>query len=162
MPGLARPFAAFLFAAVVGFVAAGGTLHAQSPTVVMFYGDPLKDPIRLTDSDAAAFDNLLKPNTIAPTDLSKRPYRSVAIFWASRSNPAGNGTPVEKLTPQMAWQHGRLYLPAAGKPAVLVTTLLQKGMQPVPIPSNDQAFGFGGPVSEAALTILKQKGVVPR
>jgi len=160
MPRMTR--AVSIVAALVVFVAAARPLHAQTPTVVMFYGDPLTEPIRLTEADAAAFDNLLKPATIAPADLANRPYRSVAVFWASRSNPANNGTPVEKLTPQMAWQHGRLYLPAAGKPAVLLTTMFTKGAQPVPVPSNEKAFVWGGPVSDAALAILRQKGVVPR
>jgi hypothetical protein len=35
-----------IVAALVVFVAAGRPLHAQTPTVVMFYGDPLKEPIR--------------------------------------------------------------------------------------------------------------------
>jgi hypothetical protein len=134
----------------------------QTPTVVMFYGDALKQPISLTDADAALFTNLLAETPITQADVANRPYRDVAIFWASRSNPANNGTPVEKLTPAMAWQHGRLYLPSAGKPAVILTTRLTKFSQPVPVPSNAAAFALGGPVSDAALAVLKAKGVVPK
>jgi hypothetical protein len=162
MPRITRALAVSIAAAFVVFVAAEITLSAQSPTVVMFYGDPLKEPISLTDADAAAFGNLLTPTSITPVDLGNRPYRSVAIFWASRTNPANNGTPVAKLRPEMAWQHGRLYLPAAGKPAVLLTTMMTKGAQPVPIPSGETKFVWGGPVSDAALAILKQRGIVPR
>jgi hypothetical protein len=148
--------------ALVVFAAAGHTLYAQTPTVVMFYGDPLKEPIYLTDADAALFGGLLAPASIKATDLGNRPYRAVAIFWASRSNPANNGTPVAQLKPEMAWQHGRLYLPTAGQPAVLLTTMLTKVAQGVPIPSNAAAFVWGGPVSDAALAVLKQKGILPR
>jgi len=137
-------------------------LFAQTPTVLMFHGDPLKQPILLTDADAALFRNLLTEATIKVEDMANRPYRQVAIFWASRSNPANNGTPVEKLTPQMAWMHGRLYLPAAGKPAVLLATRMTKQPQAMPVPADNALFVFGGPVSDAALAVLKQKGVLPR
>jgi len=162
MPKVTRALAVSIAVAFTVVVAAGTTLYAQSPTVVMFYGDPLKEPISLTEADAAAFGNLLTPTTITAVDMGNRPYRSVAIFWASRSNPANNGTPVAKLRPEMAWQHGRLYLPAAGKPAVLLTTPMTKAAQAVPIPSNDAKFVWGGQVSDAALAILKQRGIVPR
>ena len=157
-----RALAGSLAATLLMAGLASPTLLAQSPTVLLFYGDPLKQPISLTEADAAAFTNLLTKATITPAELGDRPYRQVAIFWASRTNPANNGTPVAKLTPEMAWQHGRLYLPVAGKPAVLLTTAFTKGAQPVPIPSDVAAFVWGGTVSDAALAILKEKGVLPR
>jgi hypothetical protein len=157
-----RALAVSIAVTLVVLAMASRTLSAQSPTVVMFYGEPLKAPIYLTDADAAAFGNLLSKATVTSQDVANRPYRSVAIFWASRSNPANNGTPVNKLTPEMAWQHGRLYLPAAGRPALLLTTMMTKVAQSVPIPSNDAAFVWGGPVSDAVLAVLKEKGVIPR
>jgi hypothetical protein len=63
----------------------------------------------------------------------------------------------------MAWQHGRLYPPQNGKPAVLLVTALTKGGgQPVPVPSNAAAFVWGGPVSDAALAVLKARAIIPR
>lgn len=156
-----RALVGLMAATLVIIGLASQTLFAQSPTVLMFHGDPLKQPIVLTESDAAAFGNLLNRATVTPADFADRPYRQVAIFWGSRSDPANNGTPPAKLTPQMAWQHGRLYLPVAGKPAVLLTTAMTKGAQPVPIPSNTAAFVWGGPISDAALAILKAKGILP-
>jgi hypothetical protein len=162
MSRASRALAGSIAATLVAIVLSGHTLFAQSPTVLLFYGEPLKQQITLTDADAAAFTNLWTESSIKVEDLGNRPYRQVAIFWNSRSNPANNGTPVEKLTPAMAWQHGRLYLPTANKPAVLLTTRLTKAAQPVPVPSNASAFVLGGTISDAALAVLKQKGVVPR
>jgi len=163
MSRASRALAGSIVATLVAILLSGHMLFAQSsPTVLLFYGEPLKQQIALTDSDAAAFTNLWTESSIKVEDMGDRPYRQVAIFWASRSNPANNGTPVEQLTPAMAWQHGRLYLPTAGKPAVLLATRLTKFAQAAPIPSNASAFVLGGTVSDAALAVLKQKGVVPR
>ena len=162
MPKPIRRFAALVaFALAVAF---SGSLAAQmggqSPTVLMFYGGDLKTPVFLTDADAAAFRNLLADTSITVKEMGDRPFVSVALFWASRSNPAGNGTAVKDLKPGMAWQHGRLYLPAPGKPAVLLTTRLTKGAQPVPVPSLASAYVTGGPVSDGALAALKKMAVI--
>ena len=129
---------------------------------MMFYGGDWKEPIVLTDADAGTFKNLLTESPIKVTDMGDRPYRMVALFWGSRSDPARNGKPIAELKPEMAWQHGRLYPPQNGKPAVLLVTQLQKGGQPVPIPANGAAFTWGGPVSDAALGVLKQRAIIPR
>ena len=151
-----------LATAVALVLVAGVTAHArgQSPTVLMFYGGDLKTPIFLTDNDAAAFRNVLSDTAVTVKEMGDRPFVSVALFWASRLDPAGNGTPVKDLKPAMAWQHGRLYPAAAGKPAVLLTTRLSKGAQPVPVPSMGSAYVTGGPVSDTALAALKKAGVI--
>ena len=140
---------------------AAGSLAAQaSPTVLMFYGGDLKAPVFLQDADAAQFRNLLTDTKITVQEMGDRPYVSVALFWASRFDPASNGTAVKDLKPAMAWQHGRLYLPAPGKPAVLLTTRFGKATAPVPVPSMGSAFVTGGPVSDTALAALKKAGVI--
>ena len=149
--------AAMALVLVTGVTARAG---GQSPTVLMFYGGDLKAPIFLQDADAAAFRNVLSDTAITVKEMGDRPFVSVALFWASRLDPAGNGTPVKDLKPAMAWQHGRLYIPAAGKPAVLLTTRLSKGAQPVPIPSMGSAYVTGGQVSDTALAALKKAGVI--
>ena len=149
-------------AALLVFVLAGAALHAQQATVIMFYGGDWKDKILLTDADAASFKNLLTETPISIKEMGDRPYRTVAVFWGSRSDPARNGKSIAELTPDMAWQHGRLYPPQTGKPAVLLVTRLTKFSQPVPLPSNDSAFVWGGPVSDASLAVLKQRAIIPR
>jgi hypothetical protein len=151
-------------AALLMFVLTGAALHAQQATVMMFYGGDWKEPIFLTDADAATFRNLLTATPISVKEMGDRPYRTVALFWGSRSDPATNGKrTLAELKPEMAWQHGRLYPPQNGKPAVLLVTALTKGGgQPVPVPSNGAAFVWGGPVSDAALAVLKARAIIPR
>ena len=137
-------------------------LYAQQPTVMMFYGGNWKEPIVLTDADARAFGNLLSETPITTKEMGDRPYRTVAIFWGSRVDPARNGKPIAELKPEMALQHGRLYPPQNGKPAVILVTRMTKQAQGVPAPGNGEAFAWGGPVSDAALAVLKQRGIIPR
>jgi hypothetical protein len=165
MPKAVRSGAATMMAAlvifIIFFVGAGQSLHAQSPTVVMFYGASLKAPVFLTDADAATFRNLLGPSSVTVKEMGDRSFTSVAVFWASRLNPAGNGTPIPNLKPEMAWQHGRLYPAADGKSAVLLVTPITKGApQAVPPPSNAAVFVWGGPVSDTGLAALKRVGIL--
>lgn len=157
-----RILAGSVTVALVVFVLNSSTLRAQAATVMMFYGGSLKAPVYVTDADTAPFTNLLQPASITVKELGDRPYLQVALFWASRTDPANNGThALAALTPEMAWQHGRFYPPAAGKPAVLLVTMLTKRAQAVPIPSNGTAFIWGGPVSPAGLAVLQRLRIVP-
>jgi hypothetical protein len=161
MPKAVRRRAATMMAALAMFVLAGQSLHAQSPTVLMFYGSSLKAPVFLTDADAASFRNLLGPASMTVKDMGDRPFTQVALFWASRLNPANNGTAIKDLKPEMAWQHGRLYPASDGKSAVLLVTPITKGTpQAVPPPSNGGVFVWGGPVSDAGLAALRQVGIL--
>jgi len=165
MPKAMRRRAATMMAAlvmlVIMFVGAVQSLQAQSPTVLMFYGANLKAPVFLTDADAASFRNLLGPASVTVKDMGDRPFTTVALFWASRLNPANNGTPIPNLKPEMAWQHGRLYSASDGKSAVLLVTPITKGTpQAVPPPSNSSVFVWGGPVSDTGLAALKRAGIL--
>lgn len=157
-----RSLAGSMMAALLVIVLNSQTAQAQRATVMMFYGPPLQAPVFVTDADTAPFTNLLQPASMTVKELGDREYVQVALFWASRSDPANNGThALSALTPAMAWQHGRFYPPAAGKPAVLLVTMMTKGAQPVPIPSNGAAFIWGGPVSPNALAVLQRLKIVP-
>ncbi len=148
--------------ALMLFVLQTAALYAQQPTVMMFYGGNWKEPIVLTDADARAFGNLLSETPITVKEMGDRPFRTVAIFWGSRLDPARNGKPIAELKPEMALQHGRLYLPQNGKPAVLLATRMTKQSQGVPAPGNGAEFVWGGPVSDAGIAVLKQRGIIPR
>jgi hypothetical protein len=161
MPQAVRKGTATMMAALVMFVLAGQSMHAQSPTVLMFYGASLKAPVYLTDAEAASFRNLLGPASVTVKDMGDRPFTPVALFWASRLNPANNGTPIPNLKPEMAWQHGRLYPAPDGKSAVLLVTPMTKGApQGVPAPANGAVFVWGGPVSDTGLAALKRVGIL--
>ena len=134
-------------------------LQALGPTVMMFYGGSLQKPVLVTGADAAAFGDLLRPATVSVNDLGNRPYVSVALFWGPENNPALNGKPMAELTPQMAWQHGRLYFATTSQPAVLLVTQLTKNTQPVPAPTAGASFSQGGPIPDAATAVLKRLGI---
>lgn len=138
---------------------AASPLQAVGPTVMMFYGGTLQKPVLVTGADAAAFGDLLRPATVSVSELGGRPYVSVALFWGPEGNPALNGKPMAELTPEMAWQHGRLYLATAGQPAVLLVTQLTKNTQPVPAPAAEASFNRGGPIPDAAAAVLKRLGI---
>ena len=160
MPKAVRRSAVTMMAALVMLIGTVQSVQAQSPTVLMFYGGSLKAPVFLTDADAASFRNLLETATVTVKDMGDRPFTSVALFWASRLNPANNGTAIKDLKPEMAWQHGRLYPASGANPAVLLVTTMTKHEQGVPVPTNGAAFVRGGPVSDASLAIHKGTGIL--
>jgi len=154
LPGL-------VLAAALGLLAAP-TLLALGPTAMLFYGEPLKTPVLVTGADAAQFGEwLLRPATATVGDPG-RPFIKVALFYGQASDPAGNGVPAGKLTPDMAWQHARFYPATAKSPALLLTAGFFK-MAPrtggAPVPTSDSGFTNGGPVPAAAIAALERLGV---
>lgn len=157
-----RALAAGMTMALVMLVAQHRPLQALGPTVIMFYGATLKQPVFVTGTDTAAFGDLQQMSPVTGKDLDQRPYLSVAFFWGPASDPALNGTrALADLTPKMAWQHGRFYPATATQPAMLLVTQLTKSTQPVPAPGNPDAAQFrtGGPVPAAALAVLQRAGI---
>ena len=113
------------------------TVSAQWPTVLMFYGPPLKAPIFVTGEDSVAIAPAFQPAPLSPTPpqptaatVEGRPFISVACFWGPPSNPARNGVEnLSDLRPEMANQHARFYLATASQPAAIFSTpiLTMKG-----------------------------------
>jgi hypothetical protein len=66
------------------------------------------------------------------------------------------------LKPEMAWQHGRLYLATATQPAAFVTTRFEKASQKVPGAGNAGVYTGGGALSQQALAVLSRLGVPTR
>ena len=58
--------------------------------------------------------------------LKNRPYVNLAIFWGRYES--------DQFKPENASQHGRLYLPTASEPAIVVATVpdMQKKSNPIP------------------------------
>jgi len=110
---------------------------AQWPTVLMFYGGPLKNPVFVTGADSVTVAPAFRPGSSTgpggaenASTLNGRPFISVACFWGPPSNPAMNG--VERLSdlkPEMATQHARFYPATASNAAAIFTTpmLFMKG-----------------------------------
>src|SRR6185436_3145351 len=113
----------------------GQRMQALPASLLMFYGEPLKKSVLVTGDDARAFGDLQRTGSTPPSTTG-RAFIAVAIFYGPPSNPAVNGVPVEKLTPQMAWQHGRYYPATADLPAMLLVTRMDtKAAQGMPGPN---------------------------
>jgi hypothetical protein len=104
-------------------------VRAQWPTVLMFYGGPLKTPIFVTGADSVVVAPAFRPTsgTSSPVEhagsMGNRPFISVACFWGPPSNPAMNGVgTLADLTPDMAMQHARFYPATATEAAAVFTT----------------------------------------
>lgn len=98
-------------------------VFAISPSYIMFYGGELAAPVVLkvsftleTDFLWSAFkrrDGTLPRDTMAKR-LAGRPYTNFAVFWGQWDQPPAK--------PELASQHGRLYLPTATEPAAVVSS----------------------------------------
>ena len=155
----ARPLARAATALAV-FALGSHVLQAQGATALMFYGGSLPKPVIVSGADAATFNNVTERASIPAGELENRPYLQVALFWGTRADPANNGARLEDLKPEMAWQHGRFYPAANGKPALLLTTELTKHAQSVPLPAGGSTLTWGGPVPPKALAVLQRLGVI--
>jgi hypothetical protein len=137
-----------------------GHLLAIGPTVLMFYGSPLKHSVFVTGADAGLFGDLVRPSTVAATETAGRPFVNVALFWGSPADPAVNGVrTLAELTPDMAWQHGRFYPATATQPALLLATAFTKRPQPTPAPTENTAFVCGGALPPSAVAVLERVGI---
>jgi hypothetical protein len=156
------PLLAVTLVAVWFMASATRRVDALGPTVLMFYGGSLKAPVYVSGQDAGAFGDLLTPARVPPRDVAGRPYLKVAAFWGPLSDPALKGIRVlTDLTPEMAWQHGKLFPPTATQPAVLLVTPLHvKNIQAVPDFADDGRFSWGGALSPTALVVLQKASVV--
>jgi hypothetical protein len=129
-------------------------------TVMLFYGAPLTQKVLVSGADTLPFGDLLTPIR-RPTrpNLDGRKFLSVALFIDPADNPAGNGTPTARLTPEMARQHARLYFATTTEPAVMMVTDFAKQMSGVPPP--DEAGMYRSPhvISPEAIAVLKRHGI---
>ena len=139
---------------------------AISPSAVMVYGEKLGPPIVLRPASPADFPafGLLWWNAgsyLHPTrtlqgdpqllsDLSKRSYVNLAIFWGRYD--------ADQLKPENASQHGRFYLPTASEPAVVVSTVPDMQKKSNPIPHELKGFAAAWILSPQELTTLKGLG----
>jgi hypothetical protein len=162
MSGPVRGLAAVVVAAVALLAVHSTVSAAIGPTVMMFHGAPLKKPVFVTGADTTAFGDLLRRTTLRFSDMGDRPFYAVAMFWGPPSDPARNGVRIPDLTPEMAWQHGRFYLPRAGQPGVLLVTNVTKNGGPVQYPAEASAFTLGGPVPSQAGPVLDRLGLAPK
>ena len=131
-------------------------LRAIGPAILMFYGGDLREPVLVFPGNPSYNPTSFIWNPVnggvpyasqkrgtLPPNLEGRRYMSVAIFWG-RHDPA-------TLKPSDASQHGRIYLPTASAPAVIVITAPRMvsatdptaNPEPVPVPTSLDQFIAG-------------------
>lgn len=137
-------------------VGTGIPVRAIGPAILMFYGGDLKEPVLVFPGNPSYSPTSFIWNPVnggvpytggkrgtLPPNLEGRRYMSVAIFWG-RYEPA-------TLKASDASQHGRIYLPTATAPAVIVITAPvmanatdpSANPEPVPVPTSLDEFVAG-------------------
>ena len=161
---LARNWSIVLAMLLVGF--SSRPVLAVSPSAVMVYGEKLGQPILLratSPADFPAFGLLwwkagpyanptrtLQGEPQLLSDLRNRPYVNLAIFWGAYAP--------DELKPENASQHGRLYLPTASEPAIVVSTVPDMQKKSNPIPRDLGGFAAVWTLGPQELTTLKGLG----
>lgn len=142
-------------------------VFAIGPAAIVLHGGELQSPLvthpaigSLHFMWGAGTPYYDRSQTDIPSGLEGRRYFSYDVFW-------GRYAP-EELRPQVASQHGRLYLPTADKPAVVVLTFPNMvnperdpslRVRPVAIPSQLDGFAFGRALTPAETAELVAAGI---
>ena len=152
-------FPVALLAAVVAAFSVSVPVLAIRPVIIMFYGEPLQQPVFLVDT--MVFHDLENPTTITAKELAGRPYLKVAMFWGPQRHPYVTGEKsIRSLTPEMASQHGWFYPATSVRPAVLLQTKPQIGR--LPLPEDAASFTWGGVLDGSWIESLVARGVPAR
>jgi hypothetical protein len=155
-------------------------IHAAWPSAIIIYGGSLGELMALGPSALAGsgkYRFLYGASTdIFRKELADRPHFQLAIHWGAgawRGAEAGSAI-LSQFPPEAANQHGRLYPPAGGEPAVVVATPYMAGSacardtdgQPVrglgrprAIPEDAKGFPCGWTLTEAAVKTLQDLGL---
>lgn len=149
-------------------------LWAIGPSVLMFYGGDLAQPILVHPGNPSITPTGFLWNPVnggvrygtttggtLPRNLEGRRYVSVAIFWGAFADPGA-------LKPSDASQHGRIYLPTESEPAVVVVTAprMTNPINPtsnpegVPVPTDLGAFITGWALTPGQTAQLRQLAAV--
>lgn len=175
MPGV-RVFGAVV---VLFVIAAVASIRAASPAVIMVYGGALPQPVFIGPRDIADMSSparhygfLFGGSTERfDQDLTGRPFLNLAMFWSGELWKKAEADPsfVQQLRPDAAEQHGRLYLPLNGEPAVVIATPFNAGAScrvdvdgnPVgglirrPAPVAQKGFPCGWTLGDNELVVLR-------
>ena len=169
MPRTSR-LASFVVAALL-VVVASVSLRAIGPSIIMFYGGDLKEPVIVYPGNPSYNPTsfIWSPSGNAnyytgqrgavPPNLEGRRYVSIAIFWGPSD---GTG-----LKPSDASQHGRFYLPTETAPGALVITTPNMASagggppKPVPVPTKLDEFFAGRTLTPSGAAELKVFASIP-
>lgn len=134
---------------------ASSSLHATRPFAIVLHGGGLQKPIvlhpeveHMTYFWTGGNEYEGQRNMKIPAGLEGTPYFDYDVFW-------GQFTPEELLKPEMASQHGRLYLRTSDRSATVVLTapvqdpadVNGRYATPMPVPRQLQGFVSGRKLS---------------
>jgi hypothetical protein len=117
-------FGSWILGVVVLLLLVSRAVSAIGPAHIVVHGGSLQSPTVLSPQigslvfmwAAGNFYEKQRPEQFTiPSRLKGRPYLEYDVFW-------GRFTEEELLKPEMAVQHGRLYLATADRPAAVVLT----------------------------------------
>ena len=159
----ALPASLFTAAVAVWVLLSVTPLSAVGPSLIMFYGGGLAQPVlaRPGNPSTTPTEYLWNPRTggasygswrgaTIPENLEGRAYVNMAIFWGRIDDPTA-------LKPADASQHGRIYLPTQTEPPVVVVTApLMNEPKPAPIPTTLGQFLAGWKLTAQQTTQLKR------
>ena len=161
---LARKWSIVVAVVLLGF--SSMPVLAISPTAVMVYGGKLGQEVLLRPASpqdfpafgllwwqAGRYSNPTRTVQSEPQlliDLKERPYVNLAIFWGPYAR--------DEFKPENASQHGRLYLPIALEPAIVVVTGPDMQRKSNPIPKELGGFTAVWTLGPQELTTLKGLG----
>lgn len=120
---------------------------AIGPAAILVHGGELEKPILIRPGIGSFvfmwgggtphYDTQAK--AARPTGLEGRRYLSYDVFWGWYED--------DELKPEVASQHGRLYLPTVDQPAAVVLTPPHMKAESTAIPTDLEGFIFGRPLT---------------
>ncbi len=153
-----RPLAFSSVLAVAVLLPVAASVHGVAgPAIVMFYGDTLSKPVYLVVDipRLGIVDRPTTPGDVAESELAGRPHVSFTAYWHHPTWERYLADPdlMATLRPEQGSQHGRIYPPTAGRPAILLSTPPRlstnpRAAPPVPIPPDSRGFEWRGSLSE--------------
>lgn len=147
-----------------------------APSVIMFYGESLREPAFIVQRTTADLDKYATfwcgtSTRLATAHLTPRPYVNVAIFSINSvwSDPDRARALLPTLKPEDAHQQGRLYAPSADgriRAAVVTTDYMRMARKDdvlvpmtTPVPVDASQFKYGCWLNGSDLAVARDLGL---
>ena len=151
---------------------------AAGPAITMIYGDRLPKPLFALYSGVDDFYTLGfltcagSQNRVPLTEMGSRPYLRLSSFWNHNelSKYRADLSLLSQLKPEGAFQQGRLYLPTASEPAIVMSTGVLGAppgwnpdvsgeFPPRPVPTAIKEFGKACSLAPADIAVARRLGI---
>jgi hypothetical protein len=159
-------FTAIVAALCLAFSTSGSA--RMSPSVLMFYGGPLRQPVFMLNHNAELLTSHAdfwcgRSHVVIQRQLEDRPFVNIAMFWGVDVQDGQ----LSALKPEEAHQQGRLYVASGNVPAAVVSTDFvrpQADGRPAPrrVPKETSEFKYGEWLTAADVQIAEHLGLPVR